>query len=131
MIALLMTQLIERMLVAEVNSTESGVFASERSRFHRNGLARKRKDPSRTGPSDPSQQVRAELVARSTVEGLSFNKMVIAGTSLAARVIGPASSKHRHRRGQTSSSHDCRTTSSQLSHHCGDGFERVRSFAAS
>ena len=59
------TQLIERMLVAEVNSAESGVLASERSRFHRNGLlVRKRKDPSRAGPSDPSQQVR--LVARST-----------------------------------------------------------------
>ena len=47
------TQLIERMLVAEVNSAESGVLASERSRFHRNGLVRKRKDPSRAGPSDP------------------------------------------------------------------------------
>ena len=40
------TQLIERMLVAEVNSAESGVLASERSRFHRNGLVSKRKDPS-------------------------------------------------------------------------------------
>ena len=50
------TQLIERMLVAEVNSAESGVLASERSRFHRNGLVRKRKDPSRAGPSDPSSR---------------------------------------------------------------------------
>jgi hypothetical protein len=55
-------QLIER---AEVNSSEPGVLASERSRFHRNGLVRKREDPFRAGPSDPSEQVRVELVARS------------------------------------------------------------------
>jgi hypothetical protein len=58
-------QLIERMVVAEVNSSEPGVLASERSRFHRNGLVRKREDPFRAGPSDPSEQVRVELVARS------------------------------------------------------------------
>jgi hypothetical protein len=46
-------------------------------------------------------------------------------------VIGRANSKHRHRCGQSNSSHDCRAMSHQLSHHCGDGFERVRSFAAS
>jgi hypothetical protein len=51
-------QLVERMVVAEVNSAEPGVLASERSRFHRNGLVTKWKDPSRAGPSDPSQQVR-------------------------------------------------------------------------
>ncbi len=126
-------QLVERMVVAEVNSAEPGVLASERSRFHRNGLVGKRKNPSRARPSDPSQQVRAEVVARSPgwVEGWSFNKMVIARTSLAARIIGRANSKHRHRCGQTNSSHDCRAMSHQLSHHCGDGFERVRSFAAS
>jgi hypothetical protein len=32
-------QLVERMAVAEVNSAEPGVLASERSRFHRNGLS--------------------------------------------------------------------------------------------
>ena len=37
-------QLVERMVVAEINSAEPGVLASERSCFHRNGLARKRKD---------------------------------------------------------------------------------------
>jgi hypothetical protein len=58
-------QLIERMVVAEVNSAEPGVLASERSRFHRNGLVTKWKDPSRAGPSDPSQQVRVEPVSRS------------------------------------------------------------------
>jgi hypothetical protein len=70
------------MVVAEVNAAEPGVLASERSRFHRNGLVRKRKDPSGAGPSDPSQQVRVELVARSTgcVAGLSFNETAT-GTS--------------------------------------------------
>jgi len=58
-------QLIERMVVAEVNSREPGVLASERSRFHRNGLVRKREDPFRVRLSDPSEQVRVELVARS------------------------------------------------------------------
>jgi hypothetical protein len=58
-------QLVERMAVAEVNSAEPGVLASERSRFHRNGRVTKWKDPSRPGLSDPSQQVRVEPVARS------------------------------------------------------------------
>ena len=52
-------------MIAEVNSYELGVLASERSRFHRNGLVRKRKYPSRVRPSDPSQQVRVDPVARS------------------------------------------------------------------
>src|SRR6266516_7207113 len=85
-------QLVERMVVAEVNSAEPGVLASERSRFHRNGLVTKWKDPSRAGPSDPSHQVRVEPVARSPgcVEGLNFNGTVIVETSLAAKVIGRA-----------------------------------------
>jgi hypothetical protein len=52
------------MVVADVNSAELGVLASERSRFHRNGLVKKRKDPSRARASDTSQQVRVEPVAR-------------------------------------------------------------------
>jgi hypothetical protein len=55
--------------------------------------------------------------------------MVIAGTSVAARIIGRANSKHQHKCGQSNSSHDCRAMSHQLSHHCGDGFELARSFA--
>jgi hypothetical protein len=78
-------QLVERMVVA-VNSAEPGVLASERSRFHRNGLVGKRKDPSRARPSDPSQQVRVEPVARSAgcVEGLRFNEMAT-GTNFPRR----------------------------------------------
>jgi hypothetical protein len=56
-------QLVERMLVAEVNSAAPGVLASERSRFHRNGLVSKRNDPSRDRPSD---RVRMEPMAGST-----------------------------------------------------------------
>jgi hypothetical protein len=74
------------MVVAEVNSAEPGVLTSERSRFHRNGLVTKWKDPSRAGPSDPSQQVRVEPVARSPgcVEGLRFNEMAT-GTNFPRR----------------------------------------------
>src|SRR5262249_11473055 len=63
--------------------------------------------------------------------GVGFKGAGIVVNSRAAKVIGRANSKHRHRCGQPNSSHDCRAMNNRLSHHRGDGFERARSFAAS